>query len=152
MSGTFKDYHKLLNKRLKYLHECLQNVKSKRIAMIHKDRAFFQYNSGDIVYIISLLTSQLYTASRTVMIKYVGPIVIYKIRDPHNYLLMTLDGELLRGLSDHERLKLAILRTGKGNISNLLQLKQIINAGLTTPLWLNETYNLRTIDDLLIYT
>ena len=31
--GTFKDYHKLLNKRLKYLHELLQNFKLKRIAM-----------------------------------------------------------------------------------------------------------------------
>ena len=43
--GTFKDYHKLLNKRLKYLHKLLQNFKLKRIAMINKDRAFFQYNS-----------------------------------------------------------------------------------------------------------
>ena len=30
VSGTFKDYHELLNKRLKYLHELLQNFKSKR--------------------------------------------------------------------------------------------------------------------------
>ena len=29
------------------------------------------------------------------MIKYVGPVVIYKIIDPHNYLLMTLDGKIL---------------------------------------------------------
>ena len=41
VSGTFKDYCELLNKRLKYLHEILQNFKSKRIAMINKDRAFF---------------------------------------------------------------------------------------------------------------
>ena len=41
VSGTFKDYHKLLNKRLKCLHELLQNFKSKRIAMINKDRVFF---------------------------------------------------------------------------------------------------------------
>ena len=27
VSGTFKDYHELLNKRLKYLHEILQNFK-----------------------------------------------------------------------------------------------------------------------------
>ena len=47
VSGTFKAYHKLLNKRLKYLHEVLQNFKSKRIAFINKDRTFFQYNSGD---------------------------------------------------------------------------------------------------------
>ena len=45
------------------------------------------------------------TASREVMIKYVGPVVIYKIIDPHNYLLMTLDGKLLKGLFEHERLK-----------------------------------------------
>ena len=47
--------------------------------MINKDRAFFQYNSRDLVYIIFLLTSQLHAASRRVMIKYVGPIVIYEI-------------------------------------------------------------------------
>ena len=72
VSGTFKDYHELLNKRLKYLHGILQNFKSKRIALINKDRTFFQYNSRDLVYIISPLTSQLHTASRKIMIKYVG--------------------------------------------------------------------------------
>ena len=30
--------------------------------------------------------SQLYTASKKVMIKYVGPVVIYKIIDPHNII------------------------------------------------------------------
>ena len=65
------------------------------------------------------------------MIKYVGPVVIYKIIDPHNYLLMTLDGKILRGLFEHKRLKPAILRTSEGNVSNLSQLKQIINVGLT---------------------
>ena len=49
------------------------------------------------MYIISPLTSQLRTISRKVTIKYVGPLVIYKIVDPHNYLLMTLGGKLLRG-------------------------------------------------------
>ena len=63
--------------------------------MINKDRMFFQYNSGDPVYIVSPLTSQLQTASRKVMKKYVGPVVVYKIIDPHNYLLMTLDGKIL---------------------------------------------------------
>ena len=87
VSGTFKDYHTLLNKRLKYLHDLLQNFKSKRIAMINKDRAFFQYNSGDVdTYIISPLTSQLHTASRKIMIKCVGPIEVYKFVDLLNYL------------------------------------------------------------------
>ena len=79
------------------------------------------------MYIISPLTSQLHTASRKIMIKYVGPIVVYKIVDLQIYLLMTLDGKFLHGLFEHERLKPAILRTNKGNVSNLVKCKQIIN-------------------------
>ena len=45
ISGTFKEYYDLLKKRIKYLHEVIQNFKSKRLAMIDKDRMFFQYNS-----------------------------------------------------------------------------------------------------------
>ena len=52
VSGTFKDYYNLSNKRLQYLHKLLQDFKSKRFAMINKDRNFFQCNSGDLVYII----------------------------------------------------------------------------------------------------
>ena len=63
MFRTFNEYYGLLNKRLKYLHSLLLNFKSKRLAMINKDRAFFQYNSRDLVYIISPLTSQLCTGS-----------------------------------------------------------------------------------------
>ena len=61
-------------------------------------------------YINPPLTSQLHTSSRKVMIKYVGPVVVYKIIDPHNYLLMTFDGKILQGLFEHKRLKPAILR------------------------------------------
>ena len=66
--------------------------------MINKNREFFQYKNGDLVYIISPFTSQLCTASRKVVIKYVGPVVVYKIIDLDNYLLMTLDGKILRAL------------------------------------------------------
>ena len=84
----------------------------------------------DLVYIISPLTNQLHTASHKVTIKYVGPVVIYKIIDPHNYLLMTSDGRILGGIFEHERLKPAKIRMSQGNIQNLAQLKQIMNVGL----------------------
>ena len=99
-----------------------------------KDRAFFWYNITDLVYIISPLMSQLHTASRKVMIKYKGPVVIYNIIDPHSYLLMTLDGKILRGLFEHERSKPTMLRTSEGSVSNLSLLKQVINVGLSTSL------------------
>ena len=73
--------------------------------MINKDKAFFQYISGDLIYIISPLTSQLWTTLHKEVIKYVGPVVIYKIIDPHNYLLMPLDGRKLRGLFKHKDIK-----------------------------------------------
>ena len=98
--------------------------------MINKDRGFFQYKSGDLIYIISPLTSQLCTASCKVAIKYVGPVVIYKIIDPHNYLLMTLDGNILRGLFEHEKLKLAVIRMSQGNVQNLAELRQIMNTNI----------------------
>ena len=98
--------------------------------MINKDRAFFHYKSRDLVYIIFSLTSQWCTASQKVTIKYMGPVVINKIIDPHKYLLMTLDGRILGGLFQHERLKQANIRMSQGNVQNLAQLKQIMNAGL----------------------
>ena len=97
---------------------------------MNKDHEFFQYNSGDLVYLISPLMSQLRTVSRKIMVKYVGPLVVYKIIDPHNYLLMTLDGKLLQGLFEHERIKPAVIRTSEGNITNLAHLKQVISVGM----------------------
>ena len=98
--------------------------------MINNNCKDYQYNSGDLVYIISSLTSQLRTNSRKVTIKYVGPLVVYKIMDPHNYLLMTLDGKILRGLFEFERIKPATLRTSQGNVNTLAQLKQVLSLGI----------------------
>ena len=81
--------------------------------MINKDRENFQYKGGDLVYIISPLTSQLRTNSQKIAFKYVGPVVVYKIVDPHNYLLMMLDGKILKGI-----------------FPNLAELRQIMNTDL----------------------
>ena len=130
LSKNFKEYYDLLNKRIKYLQDILSNFKSQRLPMINKNRENFQYRGGDLVYIISPLTSQLRTNSQKIAVKYVGPVVIYKIIDPHNYLLMTLDGVMLRGIFEHRRLKPAVIRTNQGNVQNLAELKQIMNMEL----------------------
>ena len=128
VSGTHREYLLQLRKRLEYLQKLLQDFQMKRLALINKDRDDFQYNSGDLVYIISPLTSQLRTASRKVSIKYIGSLAVYKIVDLHNYLLMTLDRKLLRGLFEHERLKPAVIRTNQGNVMNLSKLKQVMSS------------------------
>ena len=82
------------------------------------------------MYIILPLTSLLWISSRKIAIKYVVPLVVYKIIDPRNYLSMMLDGKILRGLFKHEKLKPTTIRTIQGNICNLSQLKQIVNIGM----------------------
>ena len=94
VSGTHREYLLHLKKRLEYLHKFLQEFRMKRLALLNKDRDDLQYNSGDLVYIILPLTSQLRTASRKVSIKYIGPLAVYKIVDLHNYLLLTLGGKI----------------------------------------------------------
>ena len=127
VSRNFREYYESLNKRIKYLQNLLFNFKMWRLAMINKDRENFQYRGGDLVYIISPLTSPLRTSSQKIAVKYVGPVVVYKIIDPHNYLLMTLDGIILKGISEHKRLKPTIIRTTHGNVQNLAELKQVMN-------------------------
>ena len=130
MAGNLNCYS--IQKQIQTLgfQKILQNIKSQRLAMINKNRENFQYRGGDLVYVISLLTSQLRTISHKIAVKYVGPVVIYKIRDCHNYLLMTLDGVMLRGIFEHDRLKPAVIRTNQGNVQNLAELKQIMNTEL----------------------
>ena len=85
------------------------------MALFNKNHEFFQYNYGDLIYLISPL---------------MRPLAVYKIVDPHNYLLMTLDGKLLQGLFEHERIKPAVIRTSEGYVTNLDHLKQIISVGM----------------------
>ena len=97
---------------------------------MNKDKNYFQYKSGDLVCIISSLTSQLRTASRKITIKYVGPLAANKIVDLHNYLLITLDDKLLRGLFEHEGIKPTVMRTNHGNVSSLSKIRQVMTLGL----------------------
>ena len=56
------------------------------------------------------------------MVKYVGPLAVYKIVDP--------DGKLLQGLFEDKRIKLAVIRTSEGIITNLAHLMQVMSVGM----------------------
>ena len=55
---------------------------------------------------------------------------MYKIVDPHNYLLITSDGKLLRELFEHKKLKPAVIGTNQCYVTNLSKLKQVMALGL----------------------
>ena len=85
--------------------------------MINKDGENFQYKGGDLVCVILPLTSQLRANSQKIAVIYVGPVVVYKIVDLHNYSLMTLDGIILKGMFEQKRLKPTIIKTNHGKCS-----------------------------------
>ena len=114
----FEEYYDLLSKWLEYLQKLLFDFKMKTLSMLYRGE-FFQYRSGDLVYIISSLTSQLITSSRKVSVKYVGPVLVYMIIDPKSFLLCILDGKLLLGPVEHGLLKAVIITTTQGNITHL---------------------------------
>ena len=60
-------------------------------------------------------------------VNYVEPLVIYKIIDTLSYLLMTIEGPLMRGLFEHGRLKPAMIPTDRGNVRTLSELKRVMN-------------------------
>ena len=43
---------------------------------------------------------------------------------------MTLDGKILQGLFEFERIKPVTLRTSHGNVNTLAQLKQVLSLGI----------------------
>ena len=43
---------------------------------------------------------------------------------------MTLNGRVLPRIIEFERIKPAIIRTSQGNVHSLIQLRQILNAGI----------------------
>ena len=59
VSGNFKEYYESLKLQLQYLHNILQDFQQKRLALMNKDKDYFQYKNADLVYIISPLISQL---------------------------------------------------------------------------------------------
>ena len=100
------------------------------IKIMETYKEYYMQLGKRLQYTISPLTSQLRTVSRKITIKYMGLLTVYKIVDPHNYLLITLDGKLVRGLFEHERLKPAVIRTNHSNMTNLSKLREIMALGL----------------------
>ena len=84
----------------------------------------------DIRYILFYHLLVSYEHPKKVAIEYMEPLVIYKTIYPHYHLFMTLYSKILRGLFKNERLKPALVRTDHRNVSNLSQLKQILNIGI----------------------
>ena len=49
VSATYREYYERIEQRLKYLQKVLLDFKMRHLALLNKDREYFQYNGGDLV-------------------------------------------------------------------------------------------------------
>ena len=71
------------------------------------------------------------TGSRKIRCNYTGPLVIFKAVGPNQLLLISLDGLIYLHLIEQSRLKAGTIRTTKGNVNNLADLRKALNTGLS---------------------
>ena len=72
----------------------------------------------------------LHTGSQKIRCNFIGPLAIWKCVIPTQFILMSLDGKLYPYLIEENRIKPGIIRTTKGNVNNMSNLRQIVRSGL----------------------
>ena len=130
VSGTFQTYYERLKKNLKYLGERLQKFRSARTNLLNKNRKYHAFEAGQIVSMYQAKGSIVQTGSREIASYFVGPLVIYKAIGPNQFLLMSLSGQIYPFLVEETRLKPGSIWTTKGNVHTLVELKQVLCAGI----------------------
>ena len=98
--------------------------------MLNRNRQQHAFEIGQIVYMYQAIGSMVQTGSRKVAYFFVGPLVIFKAVGPHQFLLMSLDGQIYPHLIEETRLKPGTIWTSKGNITTLVELRQALSIGL----------------------
>jgi len=129
-SSTFRDYFKELQAKLQYLSRHLALYRERKLDLLNKDREYYSYQSGQIVYLFHPKGSILQSGSRKIQSLYVGPLCIYKVISPNLFILMSLDGVVYPQLIEETRIKPGYVRTTRGNVSTLADLKAILRSNL----------------------
>ena len=89
-----------------------------------------QYKPEDLVCLTSPKTSLLKTSSRKFKVIYIEPLVVCMIREKSQYILMDIKGKILNDIFHFNCLKQAYLRTTRGPVNTLVDLKQTLNIGI----------------------
>ena len=98
--------------------------------MLNKNRQHYAFEIGQIVYMYQARGSMVQTGTRKIACFFAGPLVIYKAVGPHQFFLMSLDGQIYPHLIEEMRLKPGTIWTSKGNVTTLVELRQALSTGL----------------------
>ena len=103
-SGSFKEYYKILRKRFAYFQKTVQDYRFQQLDMINKNKPMIQYKQGDLVNLISAQPFLFKTSSRNFKVIYIEPLIMQKMMDKFEYILIDIEGKILNGIFHFIRL------------------------------------------------
>ncbi len=134
-SYNFADYLDLLNERFRAIRSMVTNLHNEQVTNRHavhgaESPTLRDFHEGDIVYChfpSKSLIAELGIQSRKIKMDYVGPLYVYSKFDKFQFVLSTIDGEVIEQLFHVARLKKGLLRLPNGktasNIKDYLNIK-----------------------------
>ena len=123
VTTTYQDYQASLINRLRKIGEVVLQQRTTQQNMRNQFKPTEGFQKGQLVYLLSPNTSHLITNRTKFNVQFVGPLAIAHVIDRHHYALMDISGKLLNGIFHYMRLKEAHVRTPKGNVDTLADLK-----------------------------
>ena len=126
LTGTFTQYFDKVKMKVKYLRDRLHKFRDVRHDLRNSDKQPHSFSEGQIVYLYHPKGAALQTGTRKIANKYVGPLVIYKVVSPTQFILMSLDGKIYPTLIEETRIKEGSIWTTKGLIKTLAQLRRML--------------------------
>lgn len=129
VSKTFEAYYQTLRNQLAYMRERLHKLRDQRLKLQNQYREFTGYRKGQLVYLYHPLGAALQTGSKKICARFVGPLVIYGVLDPQQYILMSLDGKIFPNVVEVTRLKPGSIQSNYGEITTLSELMEVLRKG-----------------------
>lgn len=130
LASSYAHYVEILKARFSHVTKTLadlqtirQNKQAIESARVAKGP---QWREGQLVYLLAPSASALQMPSRKVILSYTGPYLLREKLDETHAILQCLDGRIISNVFHVKRLKPAFIRTEKGPIADVTQLRQAL--------------------------
>ena len=128
---THRQYYSDLVRKLKFYKEKLIADRDVKQDLRNKDKEFYSFQVGDLVYLYEPRGATLQTGSKKITCNFVGPLVIYKAISQRQFFLMSLDGLVYPHIIEETRIKPGYIYTSQGIVRTLAELKKVLRAGIS---------------------
>ena len=131
--ATYREYYQKLKRELDHLKQDVLKFRDLRNEIQNKGPRPTPLPRGNAC--IPMVPTRKHTIgiSRKIKAEWVGPLYIYKVISPQQFLLADLEGYLVPKLVEATRLKAGNMMTSAGPVTTLAELKSVLRTGRLPP-------------------